>query len=235
MKKLLVFLFFVFSSASLFAQTDSVDALFKDAKITGLHADIGYSGVQMKGHGYNGVTVNYAFILEHKFGIGMGIDSYGRRFGNGVITGVPTDAPNVYTSQQLYYLNFEYLLFPSRLVNLSFPVKVALASVSLFDTIAPSFSTSWSYYGKTYYQHADNFFTIAPGVNLHLNVFKAISIGVGANYRIAMGVNKVVGEDEDFSGPTFLAFVRFKLDMIAYRKRVLERQKEFLKQQEDMH
>ena len=220
---------FVFLSSSLFAQVDSTESVFRNSTVTEMQWDLGYSGTQIAGHPYNGITVKYlGVVFDDKFCMGLGVDFYGTKFNVNSALSVPSD----YTSLSLNYIDLEYLLRPKKILNFSFPVKFAWCKAGLFDNNIPNSSTGWFYYGKMFYYHTDQFVTIAPGLNMMLNLFKGMSIGAGGNYRFAWGVDKV-GTNADMSYFSFLAFARFKLNMIEYRKRVRERQKAVLEMQQE--
>ena len=224
MRRLILFIFLNFSfTEMIFGQTDSTESLFGNAVLTEMNFDAGYSSTIIKGHPYNGITVNYlAPVFNDKIRFGLGIDFYGKKYNPGVTQTLSLLQPSEYTSLSLNYVSAELLIRPKKLINFSVPLKIAMATAGVFDTIQSYFSTgSYYYYGEVHYYHIDRFFSLSPGINVMLNLLRGMSLGLGGNYRFAFGVDHV-GDEADFSNFSFTGFLRFKLNMIEYKKRNME-------------
>ncbi len=227
---LLTFAFFPFSAKAQepASVTDSTRAIFENIKYSYTQFDIGYCGIRAKGEMLNGMNFNFAgWVYNEKWATSFGADMAS----NYAKLGHP-ESPKKVSSYISLHWNNEYLVRPRSLVNFSFPFRVAWVNAITNDTIAPYNTGAFMYGNKIYFQHADNFFTFSPGVNVFLNVFRTISIGAGANYRFALGVDKIVGSNADFSDYSLLAFLRIKFDTRAWTKRMYQRQKEYMKQLE---
>ena len=183
--------------------------------------DIGYSGLPVKGQFVNAVDATIlGFVFNDKWFTSVGFAGWVSHKTNNILTELP---PTI-DSYACVYLNNEYLVKPKNLINFSFPVKIAYGGATGWDTIFSSSSTqsisNWNFTGTNYYQHYGDFWTVSPGINAFINIFKGLSLGVGANYRFAFGVAKEIGADSDLSGYSINAFLRLKFDTRAYMKRM---------------
>jgi hypothetical protein len=229
MKTRILFFFSFFAASTSFAQSeaDSTKALFNNVHYSYMQWDLGYSGMNVRNQFVNGfdITLIGAVFNKHWF-TGLGI--------NGWITqttpGSFTEMPMKVDSYVSVYLDNEYLVRPEKLINFSFPLKIGYTGASGYDTIPTSqpYIINWNYTGSDYYYYDCTFWTISPGANVFMNIFKPLSLGIGANYRFAFGVPKDGGKNADYSSYSINAFLRYKFDTKLYMKRVLERQKEYM-------
>jgi len=96
------------------------------------------------------------------------------------------------------------ILFPSSVVNVTVPLTVGVAGVTFNDRYLQG---SQNVSGRL---DQDYFFAAEAGVNLHVNLFRHMSLMAGASWRLAEGVNQA-GSNNDFTAPFVNAGVRFKL------------------------
>jgi hypothetical protein len=198
-------LFFV---SQLYAQKDSIHALFKPVKL-----DIHYSNLQWEG-GYNGFVFNHAYlsgfsldlfgIVFNEVNFAFGIDEAGS--GGGYGRGIPVINYNVQSYSDLY-LKIEPMLFPDRILNLSMPVKFARSTDTYPDT-----STVLAAMGRRGRRSSVSYFSITPGVFCYVNVFPGLNLGAGASYRVALTTSNT-GSPEDYSNFEFSLLLRIRVAM----------------------
>lgn len=196
--------------------------------------DLGYSGEPVKGQFINAVDISIlGVVFNDKWFTSVGVNGWVSHKTNTFLTTLP---PKI-DSYVFIYLNNEFLVKPKNLINFSFPIKIGYGGATGWDTIYSIPSTqaisNWNFTGKNYYQHYGDFWTVSPGVNAFINIFKGLSLGVGANYRFAFSVSKDIGTDSDLSGYSANAFLRLKFDTRAYMAKAMQRQKEYLKNLQD--
>ena len=201
---------------------DSTKSLFKTPKFSYMQWDLGYNGMMLKGEWKNCFDASFlGFVFGKKYATSIGVTGF---VDNSIYAAGATAPPKVDSYVAIYWNN-EFLLNPDRLVNFSFPVRVSFAGATSWDTVLTGSPgqviSNWNFSGLNYYQHYGDMWTVSPGANIFLNVFKSVSIGAGANYRFAFGVTKEIGTDRDFSNYSILAFLRLKLDTRAMRKKGL--------------
>lgn len=211
------------------APTDSTKSVFKmkKTKYSYIQWDEGYTGMNLKGEWKNGFDMSLTgVVFSKKYSTSLGIIGY--------VDNAPNTFGNPLPKVDSYigvYWNNEYLLHPDNMINFSFPLKIAYIGASGWSTDSTvgwnQAISNWNFTGKNYYNHDGMFWTVSPGANVFINLFKPLSLGVGANYRFAFGVPKILGTDSDFSSYSVLVFLRIKFDTKAMNKRMMERQKAY--------
>lgn len=234
--KIKILFFLLLSSPALLhsqetsAPTDSAKALFKSPVYSYINWDFGYSVLNIKNNPHNAFDLSIiGIVFNEKWHLSFGMTGFAKDLKNVF----PEESFPVIDSYIMAYLNNEFLLKPRKLINFSFPLRIGYCGATAWDTMFSYSSTqsvlNWKFTGKNYYQHDGAFWTIAPGANVFINLFKGMSLGVGANYRFALDVPKELGTESDMSGYSILAFLRIKYDTRAIIKRTMLRQQEYLK------
>lgn len=230
MKHLIVFHSITFLAVVTSSQAqDSTAALFKTPRVTHLQWDLGYSGQPVKGTFVNSFDATIlGVVFNEKWSLAIGLCGWVKK---GTDNYLLTEPPAI-DSYVMTYLSNEYLVRPKKLINFSFPLRIAYGGASGWDTVFSSASTqavyNWNFTGKNYFYHSGEFWTISPGANIFINIFKSLSLGFGANYRFTFITDSRIGSDSDYSGYSIRTFLRLKLDTREYTKRMLQRQQEIL-------
>ncbi|WP_103070272.1 hypothetical protein [Aquimarina sediminis] len=61
------------------------------------------------------------------------------------------------------------------------------------------YDNNWDEYWSEYFRISDHVLVIQPSLELELNVFKILRVGLGVNYRIASGIGSGVYSNDDLS------------------------------------
>jgi hypothetical protein len=146
----------------------------------------GKAGLLMGGRG--------AWIINHKFAIGGG--------GYNLTTEIETKAASDGAKAQYLQLEYgglelEYIHNSSKLVHWTFLTLLGGGTVRSVEK-KPEIKFE-----------EDNFTIIEPGASLDLNVNTWLRIGLGASYRIAIGVNSKFVTNADISGPSAVGILKF--------------------------
>lgn len=202
---------------------DSTKTLFRSPKYSYVQWDIGYSAMKVKGQQLNGFDISlFGVVFNEKWYSSLGVCGWVSQAQNSFLT----EEPPKIDSYLFVYLNNEFLIRPKKLINFSFPLKIGYGGATGWDTLPPCTSqciTNWNFTGRDYYQHYGTFWTISPGANIFINLFKPLSLGLGMNYRFTFGIPDVMGKNVDFNNYSLLAFLRVKLDTKAMNERQRER------------
>ncbi len=235
MKRIIFYFLFLVTPTILLSQNetssiDSTKVLFSGAHYSYMQWDLGYSRINMRNTGLNGFDVSLlGVVFNEKWFTSFGFTGWAssQNMINVNLTAVPPKIDS-YVSM---YLNNEFLIKPKNLINFSIPLKIGYGSASGYDTIPTNqiYISNWNFTGRNYYRYNGTFWSISPGVNILVNLFKPLSLGVGVNYRFAFGVPKVAGPDTEYSNYNIVAFLRVKFDTKTYTAKMLERQKEYYK------
>lgn len=123
------------------------------------------------------------WLIDHKLTIGMS--------GYGFFSDMHWDNNDQGNDQFLTGgyggLLIEPILFAHKPVHLAFPILIGGGGVALLD------ETFWDdYYDEWYPEYVDAFFVFEPGIELELNVVKAMRIAFAVTYRVT--------EDLELSG-----------------------------------
>ncbi|HSY75962.1 MAG TPA: hypothetical protein VK890_03850 [Bacteroidia bacterium] len=193
------------ASCQVFAQKDSVKSLFKPIKTS-----IQYKNLQWEG-GYNGFLFNKSYLA------GSGYDIFGAVFdevdiafgfdnaGSGNSFRYVQVPYSVIISYSDFYLKFEPLLFPEKIINMAMPIKLALSTMTYADT-----GTVTNAGGRRRARLGTTFPSITAGLFTYINLFPKWSFGVGVNYRLALSSSSTFSSI-DYSNFCFSALVRFKI------------------------
>ncbi|MFZ5552905.1 MAG: hypothetical protein ACOZCO_07300 [Bacteroidota bacterium] len=202
---------------------DSTRTLFRSPKYSYIQWDFGYSGMKVKEQYLNGFDMSiFGVVFNEKWYVSLGVCGWVSHAQSNFLT----EEPPKIDSYVFVYLNNEFLIRPKNLINFSFPLKIGYGGATGWDTLPPCTSQciiNWNFTGRDYYQHYGEFFTISPGANVFINLFKPLSLGLGMNYRFTFGLPEIMGENADFNNYSLLAFLRLKLDTEAMNERQRER------------
>lgn len=192
--------------------TENTSSLFKNKDYSYMQWDLGYSGFVMKNQYFSGFDASpLGFVFRKKYATGIGISGFSVQS----LKDYESTPPPMKRHLSIYWNN-ELLLHPDRTINFSFPLRIGLASSVSLDTIPPGHYRIGNVYNAPnnviYYHHLGKYFNMSAGANVFVNVFPGLSIGAGANYRMAFDVPRRLGTEKDFSGITIQAFLRIKLD-----------------------
>jgi len=201
------------SSNLLFAQKDSVQALFSPPKF-----NIHYSHLQWE-LGYNG------FVFKNNYVGGIGVDLIGAVFNDDANIAIGFDQGGTKTSiysslvstirvqsYSSFYLKIEPMLFPEKVINISMPLKFGVSSITYIDTT--TYSTSTSHRRRV---RPTTFPSVEPGLFTFVNVFPNVNFGVGISYRVALSTTSAVAMS-DYDNFIFSAQMRLKLFTRNHRK-----------------
>jgi hypothetical protein len=197
------------------AQKDSVQAVFE--KPLNLHIalhysylnwDLGYTGFAFSNTYIGGESIDLiGAVFNDDLGMAIGIEGASSGGARGSYV---TGTYNVVQSYSSFYFKVEPMLNEYKLFNFSVPIKVAYSSVSYPDTFATAY-TGGGYGGRnrrTLFNYG--FPSISVGLNAFVNVFRKLSIGIGAAYRHGFGHSGNVAP-QDYSNFSFNFIFRIKI------------------------
>lgn len=220
--KLLIFVFVTFAVLAK-AQSDSTHTLFRSPKYSYMQYDIGYSRINTGVQSLNGFDMSFlGAVFNDKWLISVGATGWVSHSRDNYLTQEPLRIENYV----FVYLNNEYLIQPKKLINFSIGVKVGYGGIGGWNSLPPCTSQciiNWNFTGRDYYNHYSELGMIVPGGNIFINLFKPLSLGLGANYTYMIGNSGSLGNREELNSYNLLAFLRIKLDTKAMYKRQMER------------
>jgi hypothetical protein len=197
------------------AQKDSLQVLFE--KPLRLHIplhysylkwDLGYSGFAFSNTYIGGQSIDLiGAVFNDDLGMAIGIEGASVTGGRG---GYIQGTYNVVQSYSAFYFKVEPMLNEYKLFNFSLPIKFAYSSVSYPDTFAAVYNGG-GYGGRnrrTLFSYG--FPSISVGLNAFVNVFRKLSMGVGASYRYGFGHSGSVAP-QDYSNFFFNFIFRIKI------------------------
>jgi hypothetical protein len=147
-------------------------------------------GNEVSNGGYGAIMFNYSkindenaflfgmrggWIIDHKLTLGFG--GYG--FANDMDWQYPEQEPNDFLTGGYGGFLIEPILFSHKPVHLSFPILIGAGGVALVD----DYYWDDNYYDDWYAEYADAFFVIEPGVEVELNLVKAMRMAFAVTYR----------------------------------------------------
>jgi hypothetical protein len=210
-------LFHFMGISAVSAQTDTTEYLFKKAKYSYVQYGFGYSPMYFSNgqvaHGFTGSLIGV--VLNDKIAFGLDIDGFATSSYPTTVSQYPMITSFVFLS-----LNVEPLIRPRKVINFSFPVKIGYGGAQIYEFNAQGF-------GQV---NNPEFMVVQPGFIFWANLFKPISLGVGGAYRMA--INSKPGTFEKFSGFSGYVTLRFKFYTKEYMAKALERQKQYMQQQQ---
>ncbi|HEU4719212.1 MAG TPA: hypothetical protein VFU15_15315 [Bacteroidia bacterium] len=219
MKNLLLFSFavaFFFIRAS--AQNDNPDRpktligdvhLFKNIHCDYGMLDAGYLQGFIHGTMTRGFSWNVNGVMNKNWSTGLWMDLQESRH---ITPSLPELAVKPDYVFGAFGWNNELLLMPNRVVNFSFPLHVGMGIASYNDrsVYTAVYPAQYGYYaqpksiGKGYY------FVAEPGANMFVNLYKNVSLAIGASYRFVSGYSSI-GGSADLSGLNMRATFRVRL------------------------
>jgi len=216
MKKLVIVLFVLFSSLSLFAQDHT---LIGDIKSVGFYISPVFKYGRLNDNSINAfrndsTEVNYVggeigWVINHNLVLGLAGYALTSDISG---LGVKVDDASEY---KFYYggLLLKYILSPHSLLHFNVHSLIGAGIFQYEDTeeygfYSPRDRHHFSYYrGYDYGMSKDTFYVFEPGVDLMLNVHKNVRIGVGATYRYVKGFDYHLSGDYNLNGYTAQAMV----------------------------
>jgi hypothetical protein len=197
------------------AQSDSVKTIFKHTpsiklpiRYSYLQWDLGYKGFFFQNTYLGGLNIDLiGVVFNDNIDVAIGIQHAGGT--QGFIGQVPTNTVQTYSA---LFLKFEPILFPVKLLNVSFPLELSASTISLNNAL----NGGYGGYGRRHrgggfgFGNGYSFFAFSPGVLGLVNIFKGISVGMGANYRIALSENGSLSS-QDYDNFSLSVIVRLKL------------------------
>lgn len=190
------------------AQENERKVLFKNSTTEFTVIDFGYYSTYYNSIPLYGGTFGIKGVFKNHLGVGFDFDFTGTKqvvlpqFGQ-VVT------------PRFSYMGFtgviEYLLFPHRMVNISFPVKTGLGYTVYNDYSIVQY-VNYNFGSPIYKNVADDFFFVfEPGIKLHFNLTKKINLFFGSGYRFSAGVN-TIGNNNDFTRFSYQGGIRLFID-----------------------
>jgi hypothetical protein len=212
---LLAFSLFAAPFSVVQAQSDTTEYLFKKARFSYVQYHVGYQPMFFA----NGQTAH-----------GFSIQMLGVVFNDKIALGLDFDG---FTKQQPYAiqsypfhtmfmgmsLSIEPLIRPKKVLNFSFPVKLGYGGAQTYAISTPNFFTVKN----------PQFFVVAPSAIVWVNLFKPLSLGVGASYRMCF--NKDAETFADYSGLSVNATLRLKWYTKEWQEKMMKRQAEYMRMQ----
>lgn len=196
-----------------FSQSDSTEYLFRNAEYSYMHYGIGYSPVFFQsGQVAHAVNLNIGCVFNDKVAVALDFDMWAKSLPYSI-----TEYPYV-TTYASSSLNIEPLIRPRKTFNFSFPVKIGYGSAQVYDN-----------YPNYYQLSTHRFGIVQPGAMVWVNLLKYVSLGAGAQYRMALNGN--ARTFDVLSGFSGFAVVRFKFYTKEYWAKALERQKQYMEMQ----
>ena len=196
-------------SQGVFAQESSNKQTLLGGKINkiGLVGSLSHQYTSINGDFKPAMGGSLSLLFNEKFAIGLAGYHFGDR---------PNSANALQTRGGVGGLQLEYIVKPSKLVHLSFPLLVGMGSISSDSSgnrggqgFRPNggkgsqgrFGVGFDdFNGRGDRTH---FAVIQPGVNVEVNVLKYLTIFGGANYRIALNSNSSNFTNSKLSGVGF--------------------------------
>ena len=235
MKKAATLFFFFFYSIIGFAQdSDTTQYLFKNLNYSYFQYTIGYEGMSFGPHDFvNGINMTIlGAAFGNKISFGADVDMANRTPNSSFSPGTNYPQTAAFVGCNLFV---EPLIRPKKLINFSIPIKFGIANTSRWDT-AMDFGSQWngSYYSSSLNyqvnQYSDNLVMTSVGVNCFVNLWKPVSLGVGASYRYSINMQTSNHADK-YSGVSTFVLLRFKWDTRAYYQKAFARQKAYMETQ----
>lgn len=159
----------------------------------------GYGGPVWKAGLVNGKTGVFsggrgAWIINHKFAIGGG--------GYSLTTDVRSDGSGengkpLYIQLEYGGFEMEFIHDSDKIVHWTFHTLFGGGSARLVEQKPDRTITS------------EKFYMVEPSVDLDFNVTSWFRFGIGAGYRVAMGLNLPGVANSDISGPSALIILKF--------------------------
>ncbi len=197
------------------AQSDTTEYLFKKAKYSYMQFHFGYQPMFFaNGQTGRGTSMQLlGVVFNDKLAIGLDFDIFTKQVPY-VIQSYP-----YHTVMANISLTVEPLIRPKKVLNFSLPMKIGYGGAQTY-TMLP---------GNYVVVENPSFFVATPGAMVWVNLFKPLSIGCGASYRMAF--NKDPDTFEKYSGLSVAATLRFKFYTKEYMEKALQRQKEYFNAQ----
>jgi hypothetical protein len=209
MKKILLSAFLnLLLSNIICSQKDSVQSLFNTnvhiripLKYSYLQWDLGYTDFLFNGTSISGYSLDIiGLVFNDDLDIAAGFeDGSNGGFGYSTVTSV--------NSYSAFYLKFEPMLFPEKLINLSVPLKFAYSNLGFTNTGAYG---GYGRRGRGRGGPGSSFFSFTPGADVFINVLHFLSLGGGVNYRIAFSTPGSYPQS-DYDNLSFSLTLRLKL------------------------
>jgi len=206
------------SISQLHAQKDSVEALFKSPKFSihysYLQFELGYSGFAFSNAFLNGSSYDIiGAVFNNDFSIAIGFDG-----ASGSTRSMPyfSNTSTIVDSYNDFYFKAEPLLFPDKLLNFSMPVKLCVANLGY-----PIYNPNGRRRTRNY-----AFTAVTAGAYLYVNVFRALSMGMGADYRLSLSSSGSVSKS-DYSNFSFSVLMRFKVNTHTTGRRLAAKKKDY--------
>ncbi len=220
-KRYTFLLVILLSNSLLFAQKDSVQALFSPPKFnihySHLQWELGYNGFVFKNNYVGGIGVDLiGAVFNDDVNIALGFDQGGTKTG----TSSSLVSIRMVQSYSSFYLKIEPMLFPEKVINISMPIKLGLSSITYVDTSTYSYTTN-----RRRRVRANSFPSVEPGLFGYVNVFPNVNFGVGISYRYALKTTSAVAIS-DYDNFVFSAQMRLKLFTRNHRK-IAAKKKDF--------
>lgn len=211
----LAFALLLTSISAVQAQSDTTEYLFKKARYSYLQYHFGYHPMFFNsgqvGHGYSAEF--FGIVLNDKVAVGLDFDGYVENQ-QAVIAQLPHIVSLVAVS-----LSIEPLIRPRKVINFSFPMKFGWGGAQVYGL---SGTHGWV--------SNPQFFVVNPAAMAWINLFKPLSLGAGAGYRMCF--NKQESTFQTFSGLSAFVTLRFKFYMREWQAKMMQRQAEYQRMQQ---
>jgi hypothetical protein len=206
------------SISQLHAQKDSVESLFKAPKLnvhySYLQFEFGYTGFVFNGTYLNGTSYDLiGAVFNDDVDVAIGFDQCGgaSRYSNSFSSTTTT-----VQSYSDFYIKAEPLLFPDKVFNFSVPIKLCVATLSYPIPMATGRRRTMSY----------GFAAATGGAFFYVNLFRPLSLGAGADYRLSFTSSSQVASN-DYSNFSFSVLARLKIYTRATGRRLAAKKNDY--------
>ncbi|HPD65088.1 MAG TPA: hypothetical protein P5050_05965 [Bacteroidia bacterium] len=201
MKRLLLAIILLNATAAFSQNDDEIKTLFGNELKFGGYGSFDMKFTSISNHaslllgGKGGCILNHQLVLGGGgWGLstpvrlvlsdGLGHDSTGRlNFGYGGVL-------------------FEYMLFPTKAINLSIPLLIGSGSAKLYYR-------DYNLFFDNALIESSTFFVLEPGIDIQLNLLSFMRFSLGASYRLISGTFLENLDDRDMSGLSINASFKF--------------------------
>lgn len=218
MKNVTLLLIFLMAGFNLLAQEEEKEeknrnpqeykTLFgSDEMSHGGYGALSFNYSQIDGNDAILVGARGAWVINH--GLALGIAGYGFANDNTYSRTINGYTSNYSLAGGYGGLLIEPIIGAKKPVHVSFPILIGAGGISYVNQY---YGGSYDPYYPSYYNEADAFFVLEPGVEVEFNMVKFMRIGLGVYYRYTSNLD-MVDTDKDilhgFSAGLTMKFGKF--------------------------
>lgn len=162
---------------------DNYECLFKGNIKHGWYVSFGNYYQQINKKDASSFHFTGAWVIDKK--VAIGLTGYGFSGNNGRLTFKDSTEKDIYLDGGCGGITIEPIIMANRRIHITFPVFVGAGGFVLNSKDDLNYSTSSNYSKNTKTKKIDakSAFVLEPGVDIEINVFKFMKLGIGAKYR----------------------------------------------------